>query len=122
MAETIAQIADTADSAAHGASDLTAATGDLARCTERCGATLEQTAGRLDELTRLVREAAETAGSAFAARALALSEARRGEQVVARAVSVMDQIQTFSKPIAQTKGVLNDIAFQTNLLALNAGA
>jgi methyl-accepting chemotaxis protein len=121
MAETIAQIAETADTAALSASDLTAATGDLAKRTERSAATLEQTAGRLDDLTRSVREAAENAGAASTALASALSEAGRSEQVVASAVSAMDQIQTFSTQIERTIGIINDIAFQTNLLALNAG-
>ncbi|MCU0908792.1 MAG: methyl-accepting chemotaxis protein [Rhodobacteraceae bacterium] len=121
MAETIAQIAETADSAALTATDLSNATGDLAQRTERSAATLEQTATRLDDLTRSVREAADNAGAASQALAGALAEANRSEQVVASAVSAMDQIETFSKQIERTIGIINDIAFQTNLLALNAG-
>jgi methyl-accepting chemotaxis protein len=121
MAETIAQIAERADNAAMSATELSSATGNLAQRTERSAATLEQTAGRLDDLTRSVKDAAENAGAASTALAAALSEANRSEQVVASAVSAMDQIKSFSSQIEMTIGVINDIAFQTNLLALNAG-
>jgi methyl-accepting chemotaxis protein len=121
MAETIARIADTADQAAFSSTELSTATSNLAQRTERSAATLEETAGRLDELTRSVRETADHAGAASAALATTLSEANRSEQVVASAVSAMDQIKTFSTQIEQTIGIINEIAFQTNLLALNAG-
>jgi methyl-accepting chemotaxis protein len=121
MAETIAQIAETADNAALSSTELTTATGHLAQRTERSAATLEQTADRLDDLTRSVREAADNAGAASTALAAALSEASRSEKVVSSAVAAMDQIKTFSSQIETTIGIINEIAFQTNLLALNAG-
>jgi methyl-accepting chemotaxis protein len=48
-------------------------------------------------------------------------EAERSGQVVRQAREAMGGIEDSSEHIAQTIGVIDEIAFQTNLLALSAG-
>jgi methyl-accepting chemotaxis protein len=51
----------------------------------------------------------------------AKADAESGGAVVRQAVEAMTSIEQSSKQVAQTIGVIDEIAFQTNLLALNAG-
>ena len=102
-------------------SDTNSATIELSQRTENQAATLEQTAAALDELTASVRSAAEHAKSVDSSVKKARAEATKNGEIVAQAVSAMDEIKQSSKQITQVIGVIDDIAFQTNLLALNAG-
>lgn len=102
-------------------SETNAATIELSQRTENQAATLEETAAALDELTASVRSAAEHAKSVDSSVKKARAEATKNGEIVAEAVSAMDEIEQSSKQITQVIGVIDDIAFQTNLLALNAG-
>lgn len=53
--------------------------------------------------------------------ARAKSSAEQTGEVVRKAVSAMERIETSSSEISNIIGVIDEIAFQTNLLALNAG-
>ncbi|SFK06274.1 methyl-accepting chemotaxis protein [Celeribacter neptunius] len=97
------------------------ATDDLARRTEHQAATLEESAAALDELLASVKGVADTATHVQAQSGEARSHTMQADEVVVRAISAMDEIESSSKQVASITSVIDDIAFQTNLLALNAG-
>jgi methyl-accepting chemotaxis protein len=104
-----------------GASEITVASDDLSRRTEQQAASLEETAAALEQITATVRKTAEGATHARAVVAAAKQDAETGGEVVGKAITAMNAIQTSSQGITQIIGVIDEIAFQTNLLALNAG-
>jgi len=104
-----------------GASEVTAASDEMARRTEQQAASLEETAAALDQITATVKRTAEGAAEARAAVAKAKTEAERSGQIVQDAVRTMTQIDDSARRVSQIIGVIDEIAFQTNLLALNAG-
>jgi len=115
------RVIDNAESIRGEAADISNAADDLSRRTERQAATLEETAGALDQLTISVRSAAEGAGLANQVVIDAKANAEASGVVVQQAVDAMGEIQSSSGQISRIINVIDDIAFQTNLLALNAG-
>ncbi len=104
-----------------GTAEVSTATDDLSRRTERQAAALEETAAALDEITVTVKKTAEGARAA----ANITDEAQKGgaerERIIADTTAAMEQIESTSGRIGEIIGVIDEIAFQTNLLALNAG-
>ena len=93
---------------------------DLSQRTELAAITLQRAIGSIGELTGSVDQTAESAGTANGLAAQAHDVAGQGGQVVAEAVSTMDQIDAASRRIADITAIIDGIAFQTNILALNA--
>ena len=104
-----------------GAREISVASDDLARRTERQAASLEETAAALEQITSTVNRTAEGAGHARSAVGGAKTDAENGGEIAERAVAAMSEIESSSRQISQIIGVIDEIAFQTNLLALNAG-
>jgi len=104
-----------------GADEIRRASDDLARRTEQQAATLEETAAALDEITNTVRKTAAGARTAQEAVTAASEDAAGSTLVLRETVAAMAGIESQSRQIASTIGVIDEIAFQTNLLALNAG-
>jgi methyl-accepting chemotaxis protein len=104
-----------------GAREISVASDDLARRTERQAASLEETAAALEQITSTVNRTAEGAGYARSAVGGAKTDAESGGEIAGRAVAAMSEIESSSRQINQIIGVIDEIAFQTNLLALNAG-
>ena len=104
-----------------GAGEIRQASGDLAERTERQAAGLEETAAALTEVTTAVKETADGAQSASAAIGVTQQKATEGREVLAQAVTAMDDIQKSAQEISQIINVIDGLSFQTNLLALNAG-
>jgi len=104
-----------------GLGEITVASNDLAHRTEQQAASLEETVAALGEVTSAVNQTAEGAGSARKSAETARAKAGKGGQIVAQAVTAMNEIETSSQQITQIISVIDEIAFQTNLLALNAG-
>lgn len=94
---------------------------ELSRRTEHQAASLEQTAGALDQITRNVASSSTRAAEARHVAIEANKSARHSGKVVSSAVAAMQRIERSSSRIASIVGVIDEIAFQTNLLALNAG-
>lgn len=102
-------------------SEITSAATDLSNRTEKSAATLEETAAAIDEMTRRVKAAADSAGTADTAASETNAKAESGSRIVADAVQAMGRIRSSSDKMAKIIDVIDEIAFQTNLLALNAG-
>ncbi|MCV0415489.1 MAG: cache domain-containing protein [Brevundimonas sp.] len=121
LGQTMGDIVDLVKAMRAGTAEVTTATDDLSRRTERQAASLEQTAAALDQITVTVKKTAEGAQSAAAITAEARSGAEAREQIIAETTAAMSEIETTSGRIGEIIGVIDEIAFQTNLLALNAG-
>ncbi|MBR7621004.1 HAMP domain-containing protein [Phenylobacterium sp. 20VBR1] len=121
LGDAMQDILANAEAIRSGAGEISHASDDLSRRTERQAATLEQTAAAVDEITATVRKSADGARQASQAVADAKIDAERGGNVVGEAIAAMGQIESSSGQISQIIGVIDEIAFQTNLLALNAG-
>ncbi len=101
--------------------EISQASDNLARRTEKQAASLEEVAAALEQITLTVRTSADGAKQAKAAMASAKSNAERSGDVVRNAVAAMSEIERSARQISEIIGVMDEIAFQTNLLALNAG-
>ena len=121
LGQTMGDIVDLVQAMRAGTAEVTTATDDLSRRTERQAASLEETAAALDQITVTVKKTAEGAQSAAAITADARSGAEAREQIIAETTAAMTEIETTSGRIGEIIGVIDEIAFQTNLLALNAG-
>lgn len=104
-----------------GASEIRAASDDLANRTERQAASLEETAAAMSELTAKVKEAAEGANEMTTELRKAEADAKAGGTVLDQAIKSMADIQSSAIEIGKIVDIIDGIAFQTNLLALNAG-
>ena len=93
----------------------------LARRIEHQSGTLTEIATSLQQLTGLIRGIATDTKGARSQAETTKVQADAGTQIMGRAVSAMDAIETSSSEIRKIIEVIENIAFQTNLLALNAG-
>ncbi len=117
----IESVVATARSVSTGASEIRAASDDLAVRNEQQAASIEETSAAMNSVTQSIAATADNAGEVRRSIDDAHREANEGGQVVERAIDAMAQIEQSSQEIAQIIGVIDGIAFQTNLLALNAG-
>jgi len=101
--------------------EISQASDNLARRSEKQAASLEEVAAALEQITMTVQTSAGGAKQAKAAVASAKSNAEQSGEVVRRAVAAMTEIERSARQISEIIGVMDEIAFQTNLLALNAG-
>ncbi|MFM9829007.1 MAG: methyl-accepting chemotaxis protein [Sphingomonas sp.] len=121
LADIMSRVAGSASSVHTGASEIRAASDDLAMRTEQQAASLEETAAAMSQVTGMVKETAKSASQVNTSINEAHREATEGGAVVAQAVTAMDAIERSAQEISQIINVIDGIAFQTNLLALNAG-
>jgi len=120
LSVTIGTIRATADQVASASTQLNAGTDDLARRTEQTAANLEKSASAMEQMQSAVRSTAETTQEVAQLARRNASVAAEGGQVIAQAVTTMQDVQSSSAKIADIIGVIDGIAFQTNILALNA--
>jgi methyl-accepting chemotaxis protein len=104
-----------------GTEEISQASDDLSRRTENQAASLEETAAAVKEITDTVNKTARGATHARETVSVAKADAEKSGEIVRKAISAMNGIESSSKQISQIIGVIDEIAFQTNLLALNAG-
>ena len=121
LRDIVLAVGEAAGQVQQGTAEITRASDDLSRRTEQTAAGLEQTAAALNELTDLVKRAAEGARKTDSTVVATRTEAEESGKIVKRAIAAMEQIEKSSGQIGQIIGVIDEIAFQTNLLALNAG-
>ena len=116
----IAQLQSTSGSLRTATSELLEGTNDLADRTTRQAATVEETSASIGQISEMVAENADLAGTATARIKDVEQIASGGGAVMANATTAMQRITESSSKISGIIGMIDDIAFQTNLLALNA--
>ncbi len=120
LTEIIGNINEAAGTVATGSNEIAQGNTDLSQRTEEQASSLEEIASSMEEMTSSVKQTAENANHANELAGNAQDKARKGGEVVGKAVVAMEEINSSSKKIADIIGVIDEIAFQTNLLALNA--
>ena len=120
LTDIIGRIREAANTVSTGSNEIAQGNTDLSQRTEEQASSLEETASSMEEMTSSVKQTSENASHANELASNAQEKASKGGEVVARAVTAMDEINSSSKKIADIIGVIDEIAFQTNLLALNA--
>jgi methyl-accepting chemotaxis protein len=121
LSDALKQIDSKAGDIASGVRELSHAADDLSGRTTEQAASLEETAAALEEITTTVAKTADNARQTNAIMSETRADAEQSSVVVRKAVDAMKAIETSARKIAQTIGVIDEIAIQTNLLALNAG-
>ena len=107
--------------ALHSASEeIASASVDLSSRTEEAGATLEQQASSMSDISSTVKATAERALMAATFANDNAHVAEKGGQVFQDVVHTMRDIQASSTQIGDIVGTIDGLAFQTNILALNA--
>ncbi len=120
LEDLILQVMESSGTVSTGADEIASGNVNLSQRTEEQASSLEETASSMEELTSTVKQNADNAGQANQLANAARDSAEKGGQVVAKAVTAMNEINASSKRVADIIGVIDEIAFQTNLLALNA--
>jgi methyl-accepting chemotaxis protein-1 (serine sensor receptor) len=120
LVRTVGEVRCNAEGVATASTQIAQGNQDLSRRTELQAATLQQTAGSMEELGSTVRHNADSASQADQLAKGASDVALKGGAVVAQVVDTMRGIEESSAKIADIINVINGITFQTNILALNA--
>jgi methyl-accepting chemotaxis protein len=120
LAETIADLKGVAREVSNAANEISVSTTDLSQRTEEQAAGLEETSASMEEIASTVKKNAENAHEADQLSDATYQVADRGGAVIANAVAAMARIEESSNKIADTIGIIDEIARQTNMLALNA--
>jgi len=116
----VKEVRESSRSVLQASGEISAGNMELSQRTEEQASSLEETASSMEEMTTTVKESADNAVQANSLAKNTREEAKKGGDVVGRAVDAMSDIKNSSKKIADIINVVEDIAFQTNLLALNA--
>ncbi len=120
LSSMVAKINYTASELSAEASTISQGNTELNDRTQEQAASLEETAAAVEQMTSTTRQNATNANNASTLSREASLLANRGGDVVGKAVTAMESINSASKKIADIIGVIDEIAFQTNILALNA--
>jgi methyl-accepting chemotaxis protein len=110
---TSASVAHTADELAGSNQDLSARTGDQAIA-------FRQASRALADLNSMARQSAQSAQRVSRDMQSAFGAAQEGRSVINDVASTMQATAEASRRIADTVGMIDEIAFKTNILALNA--
>lgn len=121
LCDTVAHVTTAVSAIVTGASEISAASNDLALRTERQAASVEESATVTNQVAASMQVSARGAGEASGAIQNSYTEATAGEKAISRAILAMEEIDKSSKAIASIIDLIDGIAFQTSLLALNAG-
>ena len=120
LVHTVRTVRQNAEGVASASGQIASGNADLSGRTEEQASALQQTAASMEQLGSTVRQNADNARQVNQLALNASSVARRGGEVVAKAVQTMKGINDSSQRIGDIIGVIDGIAFQTNILALNA--
>ncbi|MGZ5867480.1 MAG: methyl-accepting chemotaxis protein [Xanthobacteraceae bacterium] len=120
LSQTISDLKGVAAEVSNAASEISVSTTDLSQRTEEQAAGLEETSASMEQIAVTVRKNAENAQEANQLSGTTFQVADRGGTIISEAVSAMARIEESSNKIADTIGIIDEIARQTNMLALNA--
>lgn len=118
--ETMQQVITSAANASSYSQQLAAASEAIASGAQEQAASLEETSASLEQITAAVRQSADNAQQASQLAAGSKDSALLGQDVVAKAITAMSEINAASAKISDIISTIDEIAFQTNLLAVNA--
>jgi len=117
---TMQEVADSAANASSSSQQLAAASEAIASGAQEQAASLEETSASLEEITATVHQSADNAQQASQLASGSKDSALQGQEVVAKAITAMLEINVSSAKISDIISTIDEIAFQTNLLAVNA--
>jgi methyl-accepting chemotaxis protein len=120
LVELVSKITETSQNINSSATEISSGNQNLNDRTQEQAAALEETTATLAGLSSKAEENTNNSANANTLAQSATQEARKGGEIVNRAVKAMSEIDGASKKIADIITVIDSIAFQTNLLALNA--
>ncbi|MCA0418201.1 MAG: methyl-accepting chemotaxis protein [Proteobacteria bacterium] len=120
MEKAVGAVVDSSVAIKASASEVSAASNDLAQRTEEQSNSLQSAAATTEQLAASVKANADASRQAKMTADHARSVAEGGGDVARRAVEAMALIEAASVKISDITSVIEGIAFQTNLLALNA--
>ena len=115
------QVRESADAIANGAAEMTTASDDLSRRTERQAESLEESSAAMRGLQNAIDDTAQASGQTQDHISSAKHDAIQSVKVVHQTIAAVQSITDSTQKISAAIGVIDEIAFQTNLLALNAG-
>jgi methyl-accepting chemotaxis protein len=125
--ETVARLRSTLEEVNEGALTVSSSSRQLATSADAIAsgaqeqaASLEETSASLEEITATVRQTADNARQASQLASGSWNSAAQGQDVVAKAITAMGEINASSAKISEIISTIDEIAFQTNLLAVNA--
>jgi len=119
--EALASVANSANAVKTGSMEISQASDDLASRTQNQAIDLTRLNETVADISTGMAFTANASGDAAKGVISAVSEAREGGEIVARAVQAMEAIEKSTTEIGTIISVIDGISFQTNLLALNAG-
>ena len=114
------QLRDASASVKVAANEIAAGNQDLSGRTEQAASSLRETASAVEQITASVANSTDAAAQANTQAQSATDAASRGGEVVSKAISTMQLIESASAKIGDITSVIDGIAFQTNILARNA--
>ncbi len=120
LGETMQEVAESAANASSSSEQLASASEAIASGAQEQAASLEETSASLEQITAAVRQSADNAQQAAQLAASSKDSALQGQEVVAKAITAMSEINVASAKISDIISTIDEIAFQTNLLAVNA--
>ncbi|MCI1697720.1 methyl-accepting chemotaxis protein [Acetobacter lovaniensis] len=119
--EALSAVASNSDLISTGAAEISTASDDLAKRTEKQAANLGQAASSVRTITEGVQSNAKACADANAESQKALEKVKAATKIMTETTAAMDGIKSSSDAIGEIISVIDGIAFQTNVLALNAG-
>ncbi|HET8870783.1 MAG TPA: methyl-accepting chemotaxis protein [Aquabacterium sp.] len=120
MAGAVAEVQHATEGVRHAAGTLTDSSGILRERTVSTASGLRDVAMCLEQISVIVQSSAQASKEARVKAAQATQRAHDGQEMVARVIDTMQDIDRSSRQITEITAVIDNIAFQTNLLALNA--
>ncbi|MBB2203611.1 methyl-accepting chemotaxis protein [Gluconacetobacter takamatsuzukensis] len=114
-------LASNSELIATGATEISTASDDLAKRTEKQAANLGQAAASVRTITDGVQRTAKACSEASSDAKQSLDKVKSATDVMTQTTQAMDGIKKSSDAIGEIISVIDGIAFQTNVLALNAG-
>ncbi|MBR2124183.1 MAG: methyl-accepting chemotaxis protein [Acetobacter sp.] len=121
LREAIIAVSRNTDLIATGAGEISAASDDLAKRTEKQAGNLGEIATAVRTITEGVHLTADACSDASNETNQAFEKVKSANVVMKETTEAMDSIKKSSDAIGEIISVIDGIAFQTNVLALNAG-
>ncbi|MDO9236895.1 MAG: methyl-accepting chemotaxis protein [Aquabacterium sp.] len=120
LQDVVSKVRVASSAVSYASDEIASGNVDLSSRTELQAANLQQAASTIDQISKGVKDSADSADQAHGLAAQASDIAERGGVVVGQVVQTMSEINSSSRKISEIIGVIDGIAFQTNILALNA--